>query len=106
MSKLNAIAKYTRECNSTFKALDEYWANNQLVELRKIASRKIASRDVCFRDLSDNEKTIVYANYEFRYVLNGLVYEPTMNDSGDDVLPTSKRKALNQVENMQYRTLS
>ena len=50
--------------------------------------------------------TIVYANYELRYVLNGLVYEPTMNDSGDDVLPTSKRKALNQVENMQYRTLS
>ena len=101
MSKLNAIAKYTRECNSTFKALDEYWANNQLVELRKIASR-----DVCFRDLSDNEKTIVYANYELRYVLNGLVYEPTMNDSGDDVLPTSKRKALNQVENMQYTIVS
>ena len=101
MSKLNAIAKYTKECNSTFKVLDEYWANNQLVKLRKIASR-----DVRFKDLSDNEKTIVYANYELRYVLNGLVYEPTMNDSGDDVLPTSKRKALNQVENMQYKTLS
>ena len=53
MSKLNAIAKYTRECNSTFKALDEYWANNQLVKLRKIASL-----DVRFKDLSDNEKTI------------------------------------------------
>ena len=97
MSKLNAIAKYTRECNSTFKVLDEYWANNQLVKLLKIASR-----DVCFNALSRDEKTIVYANYELRYVLNGLVYEPTMNDSGDDVLPTSKRKALNQVENMQY----
>lgn len=101
MSKLNAIAKYTRECNSTFKVLDEYWANNQLVKLRKIASL-----DVRFKDLSDNEKTIVYANYELRYVLNGLVYEPTMNDSGDDVLPTSKRKALNQVENMQYTIVS
>ena len=101
VSKLNAIAKYTRECNSTFETLDKKWTDNLLVKLQKIASR-----DVRFKDLSDNEQKIVYANYEYRYVLNGFVYEPTMNDSGDDVLPTSKRKALNQVENMQYRTLS
>ena len=98
MSKLNAIAKYTRECNSTFKKLDEIWADELLVALQHIASH-----DVRFKELSDDYKEIVYANYELRYVLNGFVYEPTMNDSGDDVLPTSKRKALNQVENMKYK---
>lgn len=101
VSKLNAIAKYTRECNSTFKKVDEIWADKLLVALQHIASH-----DVRLKDLSNDDKEIVYANYECRYVLNGFVYEPTMNDSGDDVLPTSKRKALSQARNMQYITVS
>ncbi|WP_455011940.1 hypothetical protein [Haemophilus parahaemolyticus] len=98
MSKLNSIAKYTRECNSTFKALDEYWANNQLVKLRKIASR-----DVCFNALLLDEKKIVYANYELRYVLNRLVYEPTMNETGDDVLSSSKREAFQRANKIKIQ---
>ena len=65
----------------------------------------IASRDVRFKDLSDNEKTIVYANYELRYVLNGLVYEPTMNETGDDVLSSSKREAFQRANKTEYTEL-
>ena len=100
VSKLNAIEKYTRECNSTFRALDEHWANEQLVKLQEIAAC-----DVRFKDLSDDEKRIVYANYELRYVLNGLVYEPTMNETGDDVLSSSKREAFQRANKTEYTEL-
>ena len=100
VSKLSAIAVYTKECNSTFKALDEYWANEQLVKLQGIASR-----DVRFKDLSLDEKKVVYANYELRYVLNGLVYEPTMNETGDDVLSSSKREAFQRANKTEYTEL-
>ena len=100
VSKLSAIAVYTKECNSTFKALDEYWANEQLVKLQGIAYR-----DVRFKDLSLDEKKVVYANYELRYVLNGLVYEPTMNETGDDVLSSSKREAFQRANKTEYTEL-
>ncbi|HHF5434407.1 hypothetical protein MY579_01055 [Haemophilus influenzae] len=100
VSKLSAIAAYTKECNSIFKALDEYWANEQLVKLQGIASR-----DVRFKDLSLDEKKVVYANYELRYVLNGLVYEPTMNETGDDVLSSSKREAFQRANKTEYTEL-
>lgn len=97
ISKLSAISTYTNECNSVFKALDKYWAENQLDKLRKIASR-----DVRFKDLSYSEKEVVFANYELRYVLNAFINEPTMNNDGDDALPLSERKALKQSKDMQY----
>lgn len=49
------------------------------------------------------KKKIVYANYELRYVLNRLVYEPTMNETGDDVLSSSKREAFQRANKIKIQ---
>ena len=37
--------------------------------------------------------------------MNGLVYEPTMNETGDDVLSSSKREAFQRANKTEYTEL-
>ncbi|MGC7559859.1 hypothetical protein ACPEEL_11040 [Pasteurella sp. PK-2025] len=96
ISKLISIEEYTDECNSTFDYLNKKWEQNLLPALEKLAKRNIT-----FKELSDEERQIVMDNYEINYLLYDFINEPTMNDTGDDVLPEEERNALTKSKSLQ-----
>lgn len=100
ISKLAAIEIYTRECHSTFDALNHYFENDLLVKIKKLAQRSIT-----FKELNDSELWIVYAGYELKYALRDFIMEATMNEKGDGVLEPSKRIALEKSRNLKHTHL-
>lgn len=91
ISKLSAISTYTRECNSTFKELMNYWVDDLFLKFDKLASR-----GVYYSNLSKSDKDIVMANYKIAYLLRDFISEPVMKD--DSVIPESERKALKKAK--------
>ncbi|MBF0751224.1 MULTISPECIES: hypothetical protein [unclassified Pasteurella] len=91
ISKLNAICIYTKECNSTFKELMNYWLDDLFVKFDNLASR-----GVHYSDLSKSDKDIVMANYKIAYLLRDFISEPVMKD--DNVISKEEQKALKKAK--------
>lgn len=95
-SKLNAIETYTDECHSTFNKVNTLFSDDILPKLKTVAER-----NVTYKELNHIEKKLLMLAYQKNYLLWDFINEPTMNEAGDDVLPHSKRKALEKAKNQQ-----